>query len=81
MNRIVRFFLNGKYSWDCSELAADPSILPAIWDAHTKGLILAPKVGKPSKSLEARGVPIMAVVVGLTAAGQAMADRFRQGKT
>lgn len=73
MHPIVRHYINGKRVWDRDELAADPTILPAIRDAEARGLILA-KVGPASRSLDAPGVPIMAVVVGLTAAGQAMAD-------
>lgn len=73
MNRIVRNYRDGKRSYDRDELAADPTLLPAIEGAYWLGLILPPKVARPSKSLAAYGVPIGVFVVGLTPAGKAMA--------
>lgn len=73
MDPIVKHHINGKRKWTKEELAEDRTILPALRRAEALGLIIL-KVGLPSKALEGFGVPIMAVVVGLTAAGQAMAD-------
>lgn len=74
MNRIVLDYRDGKRSYDRDELAADPTLLPAIEEAYRLGLILPPKVGHLSKSLAAFGVPIGAAVVGLTPTGKAMAE-------
>lgn len=73
MDPIVKRYVSGKHSWRKEELVESPTILRDLRNAEAHGLILL-KVGRPSKSRDAYGVPIMAVVLGLTAAGQAMAD-------
>jgi hypothetical protein len=73
MNRIVRNTNNGKRRYDRDELAADPTLLPALREAEWLDLILPLKVGPASKSPATFGVPICVVVVGLTPAGKAMA--------
>lgn len=70
MHPVVRNFITGKRSYDCQELAGDPTILPSIQDAYNCGLILRPRIAGPSKSPSTYGVPRCAVVVGLTQKGE-----------
>ncbi len=73
MNRIVRNYRDGKRSYDRDEMAADPTLLPALRETERLGLILPLKIGPASKSPATFGVPLCVVVVGLTPAGQEMA--------
>lgn len=69
---VVMLWREGKRSWTLEEMAADPDIVPALRDAEARGLAKV-KIAKPSKGLKHFGVPMAAVVVGLTPAGEAMA--------
>lgn len=69
---VVMWWREGKRSWTMEEMVADPDIVPALKDAEARGLAKV-KMTKPSKGLSNYGVPLAAVVVGLTPLGEAMA--------
>lgn len=74
MHRIVQLFTEGKNFWNEGELSDDPSILQDIHDAELRGLILAPRFESPNTASGQYGIPLAALVPGLTSQGQAMVE-------
>lgn len=72
MLTILRSIADGKTHWSLEELTADPSILPALQEAHRQGLVEGLLVGPLSKGRYTAGVPLDVSVSGLTPAGVAV---------